>query len=67
MMPKCPKCDALVRELSMETVDAALGARKWRAVVYCCQFCGAVLGAGLDPLALKTDTASAVVEALRKG
>ena len=38
----------------------------WEGVAYHCPGCHAVLGVGIDPIALKTDIVNEVVEALRK-
>ncbi len=68
---KCPKCEKTISHLLVESLEAWVGIMasggKYIAVTYCCPSCRAVLGAGLDPLALKEDTAQAVVDRLKKG
>ncbi|WP_158218825.1 hypothetical protein [Roseateles aquatilis] len=42
----------------MDTLQAGVGMfpkKTWNAVTYCCPSCSTVLGAGIDPVALKTD------------
>ena len=68
---KCPKCEKTISHLLLESLEAWVGMMasdgKYNAVTYCCPNCHTVLGAGLDPLALKADTAQAVVDRLKKG
>ncbi len=67
MTGKCPKCEALVTQVTIDEVDASvLGGTTWRAITYQCPYCQTVLGVGLDPIALKTDTVDEVVERLQK-
>jgi hypothetical protein len=63
---KCPACSATVNRLHLDTVDASAGfnQRTWHAVTYCCPYCKVVLGAGIDPIALKTDTVNEILKAL---
>ncbi|OWQ90818.1 hypothetical protein CDN99_11665 [Roseateles aquatilis] len=58
MHGKCPKCETLITNLRMDTLQAGVGMfpkKTWNAVTYCCPSCSTVLGAGIDPVALKTD------------
>ena len=68
---KCPKCEKTIGHLLVELLEAWVGMMasggRYKAVTYCCPSCHAVLGTGLDPLALKADTAQAVVDLLKKG
>ena len=67
MPAKCPKCDNAIVAVNLEQIDANLITRTYRAVAYTCQRCHAVLSVGLDPIALKSDVVTEVVDALRKG
>ena len=58
MISKCPRCDALVPRLTINGVDASevLGSKTFRAITLNCPMCNAVLGAQIDPIAIRTDT-----------
>jgi hypothetical protein len=64
---KCPKCDALVRQVNLQeiTVNAGHGL-SWIGVSYQCSLCNTVLSVGIDPVALKTDTIKGVLKGLGK-
>lgn len=71
MNGKCPSCNTLVSTLRGDGVDVSfMNGRSFKAVTYCCPFCNVVLGCQIDPIALKTDTVSEIVQqvlqALRK-
>lgn len=63
---KCPSCTKTVHELTIDSVPASVGYGhpKWNAVTYCCPHCKVVLGAGIDPVALKTDTIDGILKGL---
>ena len=63
---KCPACGKVVHELSIDSITASegIGQAKWKAATFSCQHCKTILGAGLDPLALKTDTIDEILQAL---
>lgn len=54
---KCPKCEKAVHQLRMEGVDAiqAFGTTGFNAITLQCPSCHTVLGAQLDPIAIRTD------------
>ncbi|WP_104839205.1 hypothetical protein [Sinorhizobium fredii] len=54
---KCPKCEKTVTRLKLEGVDATEGFSTggWKAVTLLCPSCSTVLGAAIDPIAIKTD------------
>jgi hypothetical protein len=63
---KCPKCEKLITSVTIEHVDVMQGlTTKWHGASYLCPHCNAVLGVGIDPVALKADTVKEVVKALR--
>ncbi|HET7845440.1 MAG TPA: hypothetical protein VFL14_14885 [Xanthomonadales bacterium] len=63
MTSRCPKCDKPIVAVSIEPIDgtAPVGTR-FRCLALDCPHCGAVLGAQIDPLAIRND----IVSALRK-
>ena len=65
---KCPKCEKMVGHLKIEEIEAKVGfgGRSWNGINYLCPWCNTILGAGIDPVALKTDTVNELLEALRK-
>jgi len=66
-MATCPKCEDPVTVLSIHPMTAMAVGTTFKAVCYVCPSCDAVLGAGLDPIALKMDVVLEVLEGLRKG
>jgi hypothetical protein len=71
MLPsgKCPKCQKVVGHARVEHIEIRRGFDEpaWHGVSYVCPSCSTVLGAGIDPVALKTDTVKAIVKELKKG
>lgn len=68
-MAKCPKCEKICSTVKIVAVDASagLGSPTWKGVFYACPHCQTILGASLDPIALKNDVASAVVKKMKGG
>lgn len=67
-MAKCPKCEKHCATMRITEVDASAGGfgdPVWKGVYYSCPMCQTILGAGLDPIALKHDVATAVVKILK--
>jgi hypothetical protein len=65
---KCPKCDKTVSSVTIEDIDVKVNlTSKWRGISYLCGSCKTVLGVGIDPVALKSDTIKGVVLALKGG
>lgn len=64
---KCPKCDAFVQNVNVQDViiQHSFGGDGWKGFTYSCQHCDAVLGVEINPLTLKSDIISGVVNALR--
>lgn len=54
---KCPKCEKTVTRLKLEGLDATVGVAgsSWKAITLLCPSCNTVLGASIDPIAIKTD------------
>lgn len=54
---KCPKCEKFVPYLKIEGLDAKepFATSGWKAITLLCPSCSTVLGASIDPIAIKTD------------
>ena len=64
---KCPKCDQIVTKVQLEAVDVFVGFHaEYKGVSYLCPHCRAVLGVGIDPVALMNDTVSKTIQRLGK-
>lgn len=68
MTGKCPGCKKVPAfGVNLQTVDInGPNATKWNGVAYVCPNlqCQTILGVGIDPVALKTDTINGVVKRL---
>jgi hypothetical protein len=68
---KCPHCKAPISKVVMEGVEVVPGldftAPVYNGVSYLCPACHSVLSVSLDPVSLKLDTISGIMERLRKG
>jgi hypothetical protein len=47
-------------------VDAKIGNDVWPSITFNCPYCFTILGAQVDPIAIKIDTVREILEALRK-
>jgi hypothetical protein len=64
---KCPKCESIVTRVNLESLDVYVGMQnQWKGVSYLCPYCRTVLCVGIDPVALKIDTANDLLKALGK-
>lgn len=64
---KCPKCEAIIRSVSIEAVDVKQGMQsKFHGVSYSCPSCRTVLSVSIDPIAIKTDIVKELKKALAK-
>jgi hypothetical protein len=68
---KCPGCGKVPTfgTINVQSVEVrGVTGDTWNGVIYVCPdlTCQTILGAGLDPLALKADTINGVVRELRK-
>lgn len=64
---KCPKCEKTVSTVNIEHVDINESFRKkWHGVSLVCSHCDAVLGVAIDPIAMKNDVVSEILEGLGK-
>ncbi len=62
---KCPSCDQLVLSLNLHGLDDNGAGGAWQAITLQCPRCNVVLGAQIDPIALKTDTVDQTVKKLK--
>lgn len=63
---RCPKCEKVLTAVRIEDVDVQVGFQnRWRGISYCCVYCNAAIGVGIDPIALKTDIVQQIIGALR--
>jgi hypothetical protein len=65
-MGLCPSCQAPIREVRLEAINVQAAAAQWVGVSYLCPYCSVVLGAGIDPIAIKTDIVEEIVRQLRR-
>jgi uncharacterized protein with PIN domain len=57
MSSKCPHCTRPLINVRAEQINIVNSqGSTWLGVTYKCPSCDAVLGVGIDPVALKTDT-----------
>lgn len=63
---KCGHCDTTISYLKATVTKTRNGSNTWRAVAHCCPSCGAVLGAEVDPLAVRAEVVSGVVMEIKK-
>ncbi|TLX12132.1 hypothetical protein [Rhizobium sp. MHM7A] len=65
---KCPKCDSHMPYVKFEGIEARqnFGTNAWSSVSFLCPVCSTVIGVQIDPVAIKTDTVNAILNALKK-
>ena len=67
MNGKCPSCQTTISSVEMTGIDVRVkGKDEFQGVSYCCPSCGLILGVGIDPFALKSDTVVGVMKELKK-
>ena len=60
-MAICPHCNNPVSRINIEKVDSsALSGATWNTIIYSCPSCKKVLNVQIDPIAIKTDTITAI-------
>ena len=64
----CPKCGSFVRTIDGNRTPITVGELRWKGITYHCPnpLCRAVLGCGIDPVALKAEIVEAVAAEVRK-
>lgn len=66
-MVTCPNCKSAITAVNIQDVDGRVALMsKWKCIAHTCPQCSCVLSVQIDPVALKTDTVNAVLEALRR-
>lgn len=65
--PTCPKCGVRVTDVDATALDAHIAGKRLLSVAFSCRACGVVLGVTVDPLAIKADTVTDIVTAIREG
>lgn len=65
MTGKCPKCDAALAHVTLESIEVRTLKATWLGVSYVCPSCHCILNVSIDPIALKSDLISGVVMALQ--
>ena len=62
---KCPKCENILTSVKIESMNISISfAPAWNGVSYVCPRCSAILGVSMDPIALKADIVSEVLEGI---
>jgi uncharacterized protein with PIN domain len=65
MMGKCPHCNVLLDEVTVEPVKIRSGLKyAYAGVGYYCSRCRSVLSVGIDPVALQADLVAAIEKVL---
>lgn len=63
---KCPNCEKLISRAKVENLDIAGVGTTYHGISIVCPFCNTILGASIDPIAIKTDIIQGLLQALRK-
>ena len=63
---KCPKCEKFVSKAKVEYLEITGVGKTYNGISIVCPFCTTILGADIDPIALKTDIIQGVLKALKK-
>jgi hypothetical protein len=64
---RCPKCEAPISSVTIETISVKAKPQNWTGVSYLCPSCSCVLSVAIDPIALKNDIVTEILDRLRKG
>ena len=66
MFAKCPKCDKSIIQPSIICKDGQVPmGPSWKTIMITCPYCHVVLGAQIDPIAIKTDIVNDLFKKLR--
>lgn len=66
-MSKCPKCDKNVANLRITPHTGQHSMTSYKCITFDCPLCGAVLGAAMDPYAMRDEIANAVKKKIAGG
>ena len=65
-MANCPKCGTSFSAVTITDIKVGTGKqKKWNGISYDCPSCGTSLGVQVNPVALKDDTVSEILDALK--
>jgi len=68
MLGKCPKCEAVVHRAIVNTLNLdVIGGKSYLGLSYSCPQCQTILSVQMDPIAVKAETITDLVAALRTG
>lgn len=60
-MGECPHCEKVLTYVNFGEIRIGAPLTDgWRGISYVCPYCGSLLGIGVDPVALKSDTVSEI-------
>ena len=65
MNAKCSTCDMLLTRINIDPVPGQLGGAEIRCITFACPMCRTIVGAQVDPWALKTETVAEVRKLLK--
>ena len=63
---RCPKCEAPISSVTIETISVKAKPQNWTGVSYLCPSCSWVLSVAIDPIAIRTDIVEQIVNALAR-
>ena len=66
-MAQCHKCDNPLSYVNLENMSIHAKPQNWHGVAYVCPYCRSVLSVAIDPITLKNDTVTEIVDRLRRG
>lgn len=66
-MSKCLSCSKPLTYINLKGLPIKpLGGGEWNGVVYCCPYCGVVLGVQIDPIAIKKDVVAELLAEMKR-
>jgi hypothetical protein len=65
-MAVCPRCRVSVSSVKVERLEGRWAEGRLACIVLCCPTCSVVLSAHVNPLVIKTDTVSELMDDIRQ-
>lgn len=65
-MANCPSCNKHLTHVDLSDMPVSAPAARWSGVVYACPWCRAAISVSIDPISIKNDIISQVLEKLRR-
>jgi hypothetical protein len=65
-MAICPSCKNSFSYVNLTPVNVKAKGASWHGVAYCCPSCDCALSVAVDPVAIKSDIVSEILDALGK-